>query len=202
MKNIHTLIALSFLVTLPASAEVVDKGDTGASGSLWQNGRNPLLDRTAREVGDLVTILISEQTVASYGASTSATKADNNSLGTNVLNTVFGLLKPSPTSTAASTNTGQGSTTQNGSLRARLTAEVKAVTPRGHLIVEGTRSVVINKQTQIFKLSGIVRRDDISPDNSVLSESLAQAEIRLEGKGSIADRQRKGLLTQVVDWLF
>ncbi len=187
---------------MPAAAQVVDKGEAGESGSLWQNGRNPLLDRTAREAGDLLTILISEQTVATYAASTSANKADNNTLGSNVLNSLFGLLKPAPTSNAASTNTGQGSTTQNGSLRARLTAEVKSITPRGHLIIEGTRTVVINQQTQIFKLSGIVRRDDIAPDNSVLSESMAQAEIRLEGKGSIADRQRKGLLTQVIDWLF
>jgi flagellar L-ring protein precursor FlgH len=83
-----------------------------------------------------------------------------------------------------------------------LTAEVKFVTAAGNLIIEGSRKIVINKDTQLFKLTGLVRRDDILPDNSVLSEKLAQAEIRLEGKGQIADRQRKGLLTQVLDWLF
>lgn len=193
------------LVLMPlATAQIIDKNtDSGvATGSLWTDGKNPLLDRTAREEGDLVTILISETSVATFAATTNAAKTDKNSIGTNILNTVFGLLNPAPTSSATSTSGGQGTTTQNGTLRAKLTAEVKAVTKRGHLIIEGTRSLVINKQNQIFRLSGIIRRDDIAADNTVLSENIAQADIRLEGKGSIADRQRKGLLTQVLDWLF
>ena len=76
------------------------------------------------------------------------------------------------------------------------------MTPNGHLIIEGTRKIVINRETQLFKLTGIVRRDDITPDNSVLSESIAQAEIRFEGKGQIANKQRQGLLSQLMDWLF
>lgn len=195
------LLLLLPMLTL-AYAQAIDKNESSATGSLWKDGSNPLLDRTARKEGDLVTILISEVTVASYGATTAATKADSNSLGTNVLNSVFGLLKPSPTSNASSSTGGTGTTTQNGTLRARLTAEVKAVTPQGNLVLEGTRSIVVNKETQLFRLSGIIRRDDIAPDNTVLSENIAQAEIRLEGKGTIADRQRKGIVTRILDWLF
>jgi flagellar L-ring protein precursor FlgH len=79
---------------------------------------------------------------------------------------------------------------------------VREVTPSGQLVVEGTRSLVTNRETQTLVLSGIVRRDDIRADNTVLSTNLADAEIRMEGKGLIADRQRRGILTQIMDWLF
>lgn len=203
MKEICIFAALTASVT-GAYAQVIDKNlpENQTSGSLWQDGNNPLLDRTARASGDLVTILISETSVANFSASTTANKSDNNSIGMTALNSLFGLLKTAPTTTATGTQSGAGNTTQNGTLRARLTAEVKAITPRGHLIIEGRRLLSINKEQQTFILNGIIRRDDIAADNTVLSENIAQADIRMEGKGTIADRQRKGLLTQVLDWLF
>ena len=69
-------------------------------------------------------------------------------------------------------------------------------------MIEGTRTIVVNKETQLFRLTGIIRIQDIKPNNTVLSESIAQAEIRMEGKGQIADRQRKGILTTILDWIF
>lgn len=190
------------------TSDVIDKNattSTQTSGSLWSDqAQNPFKDRTARAEGDLLTILISESSVASFAASTQTQKSDNNSAVQNVIRGLFGFLDANRTLTseASGQSNGSGTTTQNGSLRARLTAEVVAVTPRGHLIVEGRRSIVVNRETQTFKLTGIVRRDDISANNTVLSESIAQAEIRLEGKGQIANRQRPGLLTQIIDWLF
>ena len=198
MRILFILLALCSV----AFAQVIDKNGTSGNGSLWANGKNPLLDRTARAQGDLVTILISESSAASFAASTNAEKKDDNTFSTNVLNTLFGLLNPAPTSAANSKTGGTGSTSQNGSLRARLTASVTHVLPNGNLVIEGSRVLTINKETQTFKLSGVIRRDDIAPDNSVLSESIAQAEIRFEGKGQIADRQRKGILTRILDWIF
>lgn len=70
------------------------------------------------------------------------------------------------------------------------------------MVIKGTRSVTVNKEVQTFVLTGTIRRDDVRSDNTVLSENIANADIRLEGKGTIHDRTRRGLLTQILDWLF
>jgi flagellar L-ring protein FlgH len=208
MKKV--LLAFMVLALVPptfADGEVIDKNAApGAStdGSLWSNDSNPLKDRTARKPGDLVTILISESSVATFSATTATNKKDENSAVQNVISGLFSFLSPNKekTSSASGSSQGGGNTNQSGTLRARLTAEVKAVTSTGNLILEGSRKITINKETQLFKLTGIVRRDDIAPDNTVLSESVAQAEISVFGKGQIADRTRKGLITTIIDWIF
>lgn len=209
MKHIRSLLLFGLAVSALAFAQdntgVIDKNaTTTTSGSMWMDGRNPLTDRTARHEGDLLTILISESSVASFSASTSASKSADSSAVQNVIKGLFSFLDLNGTKSTSGANkdAGTGTTQQNGSLRARLTAEVIAVTPAGNLIIEGTRKLVINKETQTFKVTGIVRRDDIAPDNTVLSESIAQAEIRVEGKGQIANKQRQGFLSQLFDWLF
>ena len=203
MKQLFPLI-LALTSMSFAQDGVIDKNSDGITGSTWQDGKNPLLDRTARRVGDLLTIVISESSVASSPATTAASKTSSISAVQQVIKGLFGFLDLNGEKTASGSNSdnGTGSTNQNGSLRARLTAEVIALTPSGNLIIQGTRSIVINRETQVFKLTGIVRRDDVAPDNTILSESIAQAEIRVEGKGQIANKQRQGLLSQLMDWLF
>jgi flagellar L-ring protein FlgH len=171
-------------------------------GSLWPNRYvNPLLDRTARREGDLVTILISETSASTFAASTSTSKADK----TDIPQINIPFLKnlfPSLGIGSSSSSSGQGQTSQTGSFRARMTAMVKKVLPNGNLIIEGSRWVKVNKEVQTFKLTGIIRRDDVRSDNTILSEMIAEAEITAEGRGAIADRQRRGILTRLLDWLF
>ncbi|MBN8447306.1 MAG: flagellar basal body L-ring protein FlgH [Gammaproteobacteria bacterium] len=194
---------LAVIAMLPAIcvAQTIDKNDN--PGSLWTPSTvNPFLDRTARRVGDLVTIVISEQSAATFTAATNMKKSDSNKLNLDLFCSFLNnILKPA-SSGATSSNDGSGTTTQNGKLSARITGVIKEVMPNGVMVVEATRSLVINKELQSFKLRGLVRRDDVSPDNTVMSEALAEADIRFEGKGAIQDRQRRGLLTQVMDWLF
>jgi flagellar L-ring protein precursor FlgH len=83
-----------------------------------------------------------------------------------------------------------------------MSAIVTKVNPNGTLIIEGARSVVVNKETQLFKITGVIRREDVRPDNTVMSEAIADAQIKLDGKGTINDRQRRGLITRLLDWLF
>ena len=70
------------------------------------------------------------------------------------------------------------------------------------MLIEGARLVKVNNETQNLVLTGIVRPDDVRSDNTVASENLANAEIKSEGIGLIVDRQRRGLLTRLLDWLF
>jgi flagellar L-ring protein FlgH len=157
----------------------------------------------------VVTIVINENSNAQFQANTAATKKDANStndsriplldfLKVGLLDTV---LKGNSTGVNSSV-TGQGQTAQVGRFQTRMAAVVKQVLPNGTMLVEGTRTVKINRESQLFTLSGIIRQDDIRSDNTILSENLANAEIRSEGIGLIYDRQRRGILTRILDFLF
>jgi flagellar L-ring protein precursor FlgH len=163
---------------------------------------NPFLDRVARSEGDLLTILISESSSASLAAATSASKTDSNSVDPLRFFSWLTLVPQSLNTGAKSSNQGQGQTSQSGRLTARVTVTVKKVLDNGTMLIEGRRTVVINKETQTFLLSGLVRIDDVRQDNTVLSERIGEAEIRMEGKGLLNERQRRGILTKILDWLF
>jgi flagellar L-ring protein precursor FlgH len=68
--------------------------------------------------------------------------------------------------------------------------------------VEGTRTVGVNAEKQKVVISGIVRPQDIGPDNTISSVYLANASVQVDGKGPIGDRQRKGLISTILHWLF
>jgi flagellar L-ring protein precursor FlgH len=97
---------------------------------------------------------------------------------------------------------GKGSTTQQGQLNARISVVVKEVFPNGTMMVEGTKSITTNKETQNIMITGLIRKEDVRSDNTVLSTHVANAQIKTDGKGMIAQRQRKGVLTWLLDWLF
>lgn len=198
------LLASALLICAGACVAATDTSSDDNPGSLWSNDKpNPFLDRTARKEGDILTIIISETSTASFTAATDNEKTEANSVSPTTV-PILGTLMPNlagASNGSLSTKT-TGLTSQAGSFLATMSAVVKKVLPNGNLIIEGTRYVKISKDIQTFVLTGMVRRDDVRADNSVLSASLADADIKVEGKGPIADRQRKGILSRLLDWLF
>lgn len=161
---------------------------------------NPYVDRIARQKGDIVTVVINENSSSTYQASTTTSKTDKNSLS-NAIPILQGLFSAASTG-ANSSVAGAGSTSNSNTFTAQMSVIVKEVLPNGNLVIEGTRAVKTNKDTQTFKLTGVIRPDDIRSDNTVLSASINNAHIEVDGKGQIADRQRRGILTRILDWLF
>lgn len=193
------LLSLAFFGA--ASAQLTE--EKGNPGSLVTPAfRNPFHNHVAGQVGDLLTVIINEQTLSTFAANTQANKNDSTSLNVplfgDILNRLFG-----PLSVGASSGvSGSGNTSQNSRMSASMSVIVTEVLPNGHLVIEGRRSLITNKQTQTVVLSGIVRKRDIQPNNTIASISIADAEIRMEGEGMVADRQRKGIITTLLDWLF
>lgn len=179
-------------------APVIEKRPNG---SLWNSGGRALTeDFRARRVGDLLTIIVQENTTASSSATTKSDKSDtaNFAGGTGFLRR---FLKDFGASAAASSS-GSGATTRSGSLTARLTVMVKEVLANGNLVVEGMQTITVNKETQKVLITGTVRPQDIAQDNSVLSPQLANASIHYDGKGTVGDKQRKGILGRIFDLIF
>jgi flagellar L-ring protein FlgH len=198
MKGIIVFAAAALAANL--LAQDVSKNEN--PGSLWpDSGEDLLQDRTARREGDIITILIFENQRSSFSASTNANKNDATNINAGI-GPILSRLIPNLRVGASSTVNGDGSTVQNGRFVGRMSAIVRKVHPNGTMEIEGIREIQTNRESQILKLTGMVRRYDVRSDNTVLSENIANASIKAEGKGMIYDRQRKGILTRLVDWLF
>jgi len=203
---------------------------TPATGSLWmgESSRNMLfMDNKARRVNDIVTIEIVESSTATKKASTKLGRSSEISAGTPNL---FGLetrlnsrLSRLQTSNDAGTTQanaldlssligastkndfdGSGETTRSGKLSGKMTALVTEVLPNGNLRIRGKRLVTVNGEEQIMVLTGLIRPDDISAQNIVLSTFIADASISYYGMGVVGDKQRPGWLARGFDriWPF
>lgn len=172
--------------------------------SLWRDVGHGFLfiDSKARHAGDIVTVLVTESSALNRQAETNTKKESTNSAN---LSSLFGLPLGDKTQYAfegANEHKGSGSVTRSDEVTAKVAARVVKVLPSGNLIIEGRRAVRANDETQYLAISGVVRPEDITPNNTILSTQVADAEIVLEGKGVLAEKQRPGLLNRFADWLF
>ena len=169
--------------------------------SVWDDRARELYsEHRARNVGDIVTIIISESSTASSKAATEAT--EENTLSTNA---GVGLLRFLSASSGGAKNDfkGEGTTSRTGSLSAKITAMITKKLPNGNLVIEGVRRVRMNRETEEIVLSGVVRPQDITEQNTVLSTYVANAEIKYKGAGSVGGNlQCPGFLNKVFNFLF
>ncbi len=179
-----------------------------AGESLWQGTeRSMIADKKAGHVGDLLTIVVQQNTVASKANNTKTTKQSsvNSSLnsvlfspGASGFMTKGGQL-PSVAFTGKSDFTGGGSIDNSEKIVDQITVRVIDTQPNGNLVVEGTRQTAFGGEIQDVILRGLVRPDDIQPNNTVFSYNVSDATIRMVSKGSVTDTQRKGWLHKVWD---
>jgi len=166
-------------------------------------------DLKAHRVGDIVRVKIVESASAFKEASakTSRTSGKKGLLNLPWLrcNSFFIRYNPFSKGVDLSSETsfsGSGSISTKGEFRAEVTAVVKEVLPNGNLLIEGRREISIDGEKQVIYVKGIVRPQDISPDNVVLSIDLADSEIRYEGKGMVSRQKKPGFLSRLLDWLW
>ncbi|MBF0162031.1 MAG: flagellar basal body L-ring protein FlgH [Magnetococcales bacterium] len=178
-------------------------------GSIWQTSdRNTLfLDNKARNVGDIVTVRIVETSNAKKQAKTDMTRSGNNSFGlTGVLSPagLFGAKLPGDTGAAlnggltnGNTFAGDGKTERNSLLKAVVSCVVTEILANGNLRVEGRQDITVNNENQFILLSGVIRPEDITPQNSVSSSQMADARIEYSGEGDVNDQQRSSWLSRI-----
>ncbi|MES0371896.1 MAG: flagellar basal body L-ring protein FlgH [Mariprofundaceae bacterium] len=183
------------------------------SGSLWNNsGSRMFTDPRARDVGDLITVLVEESASATRSLGTKKSKSSSRKTG---LDAFLGLesnilpqadITPSAAVDLSDSKNfdGSGSTTNSDTLSASVTAVVTKVYPNGNMKILGRRQVAINHQPQELTFAGVIRPLDISPDNTVSSAKVAQAVISYGGGGELATVAHEGWLGQTLDrvWPF
>ena len=178
-----------------------------AAQSLWTVRAGSLVtDTRAARAGDLLTILIDEESTADKTGETKLKRDSsfNAKLSPPTfdypkwLNNFLSNLQTS--GSGASNYEGTGTTTRKDRATAQITAKVMRVLDNGNLVIEGRRMVVVHDETQTIVLSGLVRPQDVAPDNTVRSAFVADAEVRIEGRGAISDRQRPGFFQRFFDF--
>ena len=188
MRKVITMTLLLLLAIAPV----------GDAASLWTDG-GLFNDRKARAVGDIITIIISESSSAKRTGDTKNEKSANLNMpdGTGKLDFIpaFG----------ASYNDqfkAGGSISNTSLVSARISVQVIEVKPNGYLVVSGKQSIKQGADEQRITITGMVRPDDVTADNTVLSTYVSDAQIKIDGKGPLAGKQRQGLLSSLFNFLF
>ena len=167
--------------------------------SLW-NDRSMFADRRAQAVGDILTIVISENFSATRSGSTSNGKESNGEASAGVGSFLGWLTEHSYDMKDSFSSSGNVKNTN--AVSARMTATVTAVQPNGNLVIKGTQSIKQNNDEQIISLVGTIRPDDITTSNTVASSAMADAQIFVNGRGPLAQKQKQGILSSIFDFLF
>ncbi|VAW97458.1 Flagellar L-ring protein FlgH [hydrothermal vent metagenome] len=155
-------------------------------------------DNNARNIGDLLTIVLNENTNASSSANTSATKDQKVDLpspklagdtvtkdGKEILNNEV---------EAGREFNGQGTSAQNSSFSGTISVTVAKVLPNRNLIIRGEKLVRLNQTEEFIRFSGIVRPQDIKPNNTVESNRVANVHVMYAGNGAISAANSMGAL--------
>jgi flagellar L-ring protein precursor FlgH len=161
-----------------------------------------MTDVRAMRPHDLISVVVAENLAASTDGTVKNSRSSNAS---SQVSSLFGALHPSnalqnlvnQTSTAGLN--AQGTSATNSSLSTILGGQVIEVLPNGMLVVEAVRQVEFSQQTQTIVLRGIVRPEDISQQNQVLSTAISSLELEVRGKGIITDyTHRPNLLVRLL----
>jgi len=162
-------------------------------GSLYHPGAllsDMMRDLRASQVDDMVTIVVSDKASAiSKGTTTTSRKSSTSNSVTSLFGPkhATGPLANLADVTGQTKLDGQGSTSRESTLTTTLTARVTHVLANGYLVLEATKDISVNSEHQLVIVRGVVRPTDLGSTNSVLSNRIAQLEIRVNGKGVVGD---------------
>ena len=188
-----------FAATLIAAG--IMAGGAVKAKSLWvDNGYTSLYsDKKARNVGDILTIVINESTTQT--ASKSRNNSKSGSLSAGAGTGIFDFIKAFSANGSDSFQA-DGEATDTNRYIGQITVTVVEVLPNDNMIIEGTQSIWQNKDEHKITLRGTIRRDDVTMNNTVPSTKVADASIRFDGKGPLNAKQRQGILTQLFNFMF
>ncbi len=190
----------------PAFAPVLGPGSVPpqpVAGSLYRQDYSLSLfdDRKAHRVGDIITIVLNERTSSTKSSKVEISKESDTQFAEDPTGTAGTLLgtQPSWKNLSALTDiqhdrdfTGEGDADQSNSLTGNITVTVADVLPNGNLVVRGEKWMTLNRGDEYIRISGIIRPEDVTPDNTIASQKLANARIAYSGTGEVADSGAMG----------
>ena len=173
-------------------------------GGLFYSSSNLYIfeDIKATQIGDLLTVVLSEQTNASKSSSLEANKSSTIDLPNPTLfgkgdYTLNGREVLSSSATASRDVEGEGELTQENSLTGNITVTVTEKLPNGYLVIKGEKLLTLNEGSEVVRIDGLVRPADIDSNNRIESEKIANARITYKGSGVVSDSSKAGWLAKL-----
>lgn len=172
------------------------------TGAIFVASRNITLfeDMRARQVGDIVTIVLAESTNAAKSSDTSLDKTNSNEIldpvlagQTRVIGTDSSLAFDLSSNHSFG---GESASNQRNSLQGSITVTVAQILPGGNLYVQGEKWIHINQGNEYIRLRGVIRPVDITTTNTILSTKVADARISYGGTGATAEVNGVGWLSR------
>jgi flagellar L-ring protein precursor FlgH len=181
--------------------------------SLWDGSRQTFFkDQRAAQVGDIITVLIDVKDKAQIDNESKRSRASSENAGVdNLLGLETGLAQYLPeaidnTSLAKlgsdSNHTGKGSVDREEKITLKMAAVVTQKLPNGNMVLHGRQEIRVNFEKRILGLDGVIRPEDISVDNTISYEKIAEARIAYGGEGQISDFQQPRYGQQLYDIVF
>lgn len=166
-------------------------------------------DKKAKRAEDVITVLIVENAKASNDTKSATDKSQDAGVDVKAATVTWPGQAANPLTPGVGFSAGvhqkyngEGTTAREGEVKATLSARIVAVYDNGNLLIEGNKEVEVNNEKEILRVSGIVRPEDISPDNTVMSEKIADARIQYTGTGDNHQAARPGVLARFFNWIF
>jgi flagellar L-ring protein FlgH len=191
------------VAAIPALPPISHQGN-----SLWQPGAKSFFhDPRASHVGDVITVNVTVADAAKLQNSTTRTRTNSDDAN---LTNFFGLESVLPSAMNPSSlvkmgsdtsNVGSGGVDRQESINMTLAALVAQILPNGNLVIDGHQQVRVNSEMRDMRVSGIVRREDITQDNTVNLDQIAEARISYGGQGTVSDVQQPRYGSQLFDIL-
>ena len=182
-----------------------------SKGSLWSSAPKSLFgDRRAKKVGDILTVLIDIDDQAQLSNTTSRQRTGDESIEAT---TLFGLetlvdkvlpgggLEQGANVGSSSTASGQGQVNRNEAISLKIAARVIEILPTGHLMITGRQEVRVNFELRDLQIVGLIRPEDVTRNNDITYDKMAEARISYGGRGHITDVQQARYGQQVLDMI-
>ena len=181
------------------------------SQSLWRDdlSKPMFADKRATAVGDIVTVLVQENTTTTKDNKTATSKSSGVDASVSTffyspaasgLLTKHGVM-PSLKYNSKNDYSGGGTINNSENIISRVAVRVVDVLPNKNLVIEGKRETAFSGEKQTMVLHGTIRSEDVMANNTVFSYNIVDASIQIIGKGTISDSQRKGWFNRIWDKL-
>jgi flagellar L-ring protein precursor FlgH len=181
--------------------------------SLWASNRQAFFeDQRADNIGDILTVTLDIKDKAELDNQTERTRDANEDAGLNALlgyEADLAAVLPEAVNNASlvgaestSRSTGAGSIDREEKINMKLAATVMQILPNGNMVIQGRQEVRVNFEKRILELAGVIRPQDITIDNTISYDKIAEARVSYGGKGQITDVQQPRYGQQVYDVLF
>ncbi len=187
--------------------------------SLWASDRITFFkDQRAKNIGDIITVMIDIKDEATMENESERTRSSNEGANLSRLlgleqsldaflpedvNAATGALNPALTSMdSSSSHNGNGTIEREEDIKLEVAAIITQILPNGNMVITGRQEVRVNYEKRILQISGVIRPEDISTDNNINHNRIAEARIVYGGEGQLTDVQQPRYGQQLYDIVF